>query len=79
VIEERAAAYADDPRGSTGLYWRRFHIRGSRENPVIVEEYLMDHKILREILRIKKQMSIATSSPPLKAVRSSCFDRFRGV
>jgi hypothetical protein len=29
VIEERAAAYADDPLGSSGLYWRRFRIRGA--------------------------------------------------
>ena len=56
------AANADEPVGGTGLYWRRFHIRGSRENPVIMEEYLMDHKILREILRVEEQARIATGN-----------------
>jgi hypothetical protein len=58
VFEERAAAYADDPLGRTGLYWRRFRIRGSREHPVIVGEYSVDCKILHQLHRLEKQARI---------------------
>lgn len=57
IIEERGAAFGDDPYGKSGLYKRNFKIRGSREHPVLVEEYVFDHKMISEILRIHRRMA----------------------
>jgi hypothetical protein len=57
IIEARAAAYGDDPVGSSGLYNRRFRIHGS-EFPVLVVEYWRDPGELRLFLKIEKHMAI---------------------
>jgi len=54
VIEEREVAYGDDQVGKTGLYTRKFKIGGSREYPMIVEEYAMDHGLLRLLRSLSK-------------------------
>ena len=58
IMEERAAAYADDPYGRTGLFNRTFKIRGTREHPVIFEQYTLDHRLLRERSKLRKEASI---------------------
>ena len=58
LCNERAVAYADDPIGRLGLHNRRFRILGSREHPVLLEEYWMDHREGRALLKILKQASI---------------------
>jgi hypothetical protein len=55
IIEERAVAYADDPIGRLGLHSLRYRIRGSRDRPVLVEEWCMDHRLLRALLKIEKR------------------------
>ena len=54
--------YDDDPLGRTGFYVRRFKIQGSREHPVIVEEYTMDHGLLREMKKLRKDAAIAAGN-----------------
>lgn len=54
IIEEREVAYGDDPFGKTGLYTRKFKIGGSRECPMIVEEYAMDHGLLRALRKLSQ-------------------------
>lgn len=58
VIEERAAACADDPRGRTGLFSLTRRIAGSREHPVIIERYTMDRRIPRELRKLLTQAAI---------------------
>jgi hypothetical protein len=58
IIEERAVAYADDPIGQLGLHSLRYRIRGSRKFPVLVEEYRLDRRLLRALLKIGKQAAI---------------------
>jgi len=60
VIEEREVAYGDDPMGKTGLCDRKFKIQGSREYPVIVEQYTTDFGLLRAMREIEKKVAIFT-------------------
>jgi len=59
VIEEREVAYGDDPMGKTGLCDRKFKIQGSREYPVIVEQYTTDFGLLRAIAFVCHALSPA--------------------
>lgn len=58
VVEERGAAYGDDPCGRTGLYEREFKIMGNRETPVLVEQYSLDRRTIRVLMKIGKSMMI---------------------
>jgi hypothetical protein len=58
AMKERGVAYGDDERGATGLFNRRFKIQGTREYPVIVEEYSMDHGLLRQWNKLLKAAAV---------------------
>jgi hypothetical protein len=58
IVETRSVAYGDDPVGRTGCCARRFKIQGSREYPVIVEEYTFDRCLFRQLLKIQKHLAI---------------------
>src|ERR1017187_6377125 len=60
TIEERAAAYADDQIGQYGLHSVTYTIGGSREHPVLVEKWRMDHGLLRAMREIENQATIET-------------------
>ncbi len=57
VIVERAVAYGDDPIGRTGLYGRKFKILG-RRYPLIVEEYSLDQRLLKQLAKTLKAAAI---------------------
>ena len=58
VFRSRAEEFADDPRGRTGYYTRTTKNLGNRENPVLVTEYSLDTKLLREIRATEQQIAI---------------------
>jgi hypothetical protein len=58
IIEERAVAYADDPIGRFGVHSLRYRTRGRRDHPVLVEEWCMDHRVPRALLKIEKRAVI---------------------
>jgi hypothetical protein len=60
VTKARSIAYGDDPIGETGLYSRTLKIRGTREYPVLFEEYVLDRQLIKGLLKIGKQISILT-------------------
>ncbi len=60
VIEERSIAYGDDPMGKTGLYSRTLKIRGTRDRPVVFEEYELDHQLVSGLRKIMRHIAIQT-------------------
>ena len=70
ALEERQVKYGDDQFGRTGLYTRGFKIRGSREHPLIVEEYTKDQRLLQELIKLEqaKARSVVQSTTDQKTV-----------
>lgn len=58
LIESRGAAYSDDPLGMTGLYTRALKIGGTREYPVLVEDYSLDRRLVHTMLKTLKYIAI---------------------
>src|SRR5260370_33476121 len=74
IIEERAVPYADDPIGQSGLYNLRYRIRGSREYPVLEEDYQRDFHELRASRKIEKRVAIETgqAGKSVKTLKGAC-------
>jgi len=79
VIEEREVAYGDDPMGKTGLCDRKFKIQGSREYPVIVEQYTTDFGLLRAMREIEKKVAIFTGQWGKKREKAVATPEARGL